>query len=453
MIRNRWRFSKSTIAVGVFGLAVGLLAGLTVLITGQPGTGRGMGLVDDWTHHHAIFSNPGTAADALAQGRFEHWYRTVNDPRYVMQVTKRNPAQRAMAAAPDFATLAARLGAPIRRPEPIWPFPVRTSKQTLKRDWSMDMGSSAKVGAGMYPAKFSVLSDSVMRRHDPCTLISLSTTRAWRGQGRRPASSPTTIFIQRGVPGSRPLIYWQYNTDGGTIVTSPVLSADGTQVAFVQSVSSVASLVLLKWSQNSSLVQLTASPQVVTAADYRTCTAPCMTSMAFHDENNDTGSSPFYDDTSDAIYVGDNAGYLHKFTNIFVSGTPAEITGGGTSSGWPQQMSVNPLSHPVYDSISGNVFVGPSIRSGTGDGRFHRIPAGGGSRTISSAALFWRATVIPALSMPPRRLRCRDGVSFLMATVAASGAVYQFPRNFASGASGTKTEIGPRRYHCQQHHV
>ena len=99
---NRWRFSKPIIAVGVFGLAVGLLAGLTALISGKPETGPGMGVVDDWTHHHLIFSNPGTAPDALGQGRIEQWYRIVNDPRYNMQQMKRNPMQRAMGHSAGF---------------------------------------------------------------------------------------------------------------------------------------------------------------------------------------------------------------------------------------------------------------------------------------------------------------------------------------------------------------
>jgi hypothetical protein len=139
MSRNRWRFSKSTIAIGVFGLAVGLLAGLTALITGKPATGRGMWLVDDWTHHHLVFSNPGTAADALAQGRFEQWYKITNDPRYIMQQMKRNPMQRALATAPDFATLAARLSAPFGGRGPIGPPPWRNPKQSLKKDWSTGM--------------------------------------------------------------------------------------------------------------------------------------------------------------------------------------------------------------------------------------------------------------------------------------------------------------------------
>jgi hypothetical protein len=50
--------------------------------------------------------------------------------------------------------------------------------------------------------------------------------------------------------GGTPTIYWAYNT-GGTVVTSVVLSIDGTQVAFVQSSGDVVSLVLLTWKASS----------------------------------------------------------------------------------------------------------------------------------------------------------------------------------------------------------
>ena len=52
------------------------------------------GLPDDWSHHHLIFSNPGTEQEALAKGTYERWLSVVNDPRYVIQQLKRRaPAQ------------------------------------------------------------------------------------------------------------------------------------------------------------------------------------------------------------------------------------------------------------------------------------------------------------------------------------------------------------------------
>lgn len=50
--------------------------------------------VDDWSHHHVIFSNPGTKEDAVKNGRLEHWQRVTNDPRYQLQQLKRSHSNR-----------------------------------------------------------------------------------------------------------------------------------------------------------------------------------------------------------------------------------------------------------------------------------------------------------------------------------------------------------------------
>ena len=68
-----------------------------------------------------------------------------------------------------------------------------------------------------------------------------------------------------------------------------------------------------------------------------------------------TNSSPFYDYSRDALYVGDNAGRLHKFTRV-LGGSIAEAGGS-----WPVAVNTSPatvLSSPVLDNGSGNLFVG-----------------------------------------------------------------------------------------------
>jgi hypothetical protein len=83
-----------------------------------------------------------------------------------------------------------------------------------------------------------------------------------------------------------------------------------------------------------------------------------MISVAFHNGKQDTRSAPFYVyNGSDTIYAGDASGYLHEFTGVFL-GTPAEVTTGG----WPIEVNTSSyiLTSPVYDSVSGNIFVADS---------------------------------------------------------------------------------------------
>jgi hypothetical protein len=173
--------------------------------------------------------------------------------------------------------------------------------------------------------------------------------------------------LYSGCTGTAPEVYWQYNTGYGSGLTwdhsvipgSVVLSGDGSQVAFVQDAGGAASLVILKWASNPALVQMDSSTTNVAPSAYRACTAPCMTRIPFGNSANDTGSSPFYDYFTDALYVGDDSGALHKFTGVFVSGSPAEAT-----SPWPITVSSAMLTSPVYDSNqdnpegSGNVYIG-----------------------------------------------------------------------------------------------
>ena len=79
-----------------------------------------------------------------------------------------------------------------------------------------------------------------------------------------------------------------------------------------------------------------------------------MISIAFNGGNDDTNSSPFV--SQGTLYVGDNKGLLHKFTNIFQGGTPAEVTTGG----WPVTVGTTAqvLSSPVADGNTQNIFVG-----------------------------------------------------------------------------------------------
>jgi hypothetical protein len=81
-----------------------------------------------------------------------------------------------------------------------------------------------------------------------------------------------------------------------------------------------------------------------------------MISIPLSGNPTDSFSSVYVDYATGDAYVGDDAGNLHKFVNVFTSSTPAEAT-----SPWP--VTPNPstaaaLASPVYDSESDNVFVG-----------------------------------------------------------------------------------------------
>src|ERR1035438_8391784 len=118
-------------------LRCGLL--VLALLPAAPLSGQSpaaVGIPYDWSHHRLVFSQPGSLADGL---------RLQTEPRFWHQWYRRNIATRAPAAD--------------ERSEPRgpgWGFPsTRPREPQIHKDWSMDMGSGATVGAANFPAKYS----------------------------------------------------------------------------------------------------------------------------------------------------------------------------------------------------------------------------------------------------------------------------------------------------------
>ena len=95
------------------------------------------GVPDDWSHHHVIFSDPGTMQDAIQNGQYEHWLRVMTDPRFKMQQLKRQTVQ-----LPQSDEVQQMAGAQQRL------------RGKLQRDWNVSLGANG-VAATMYPAKYS----------------------------------------------------------------------------------------------------------------------------------------------------------------------------------------------------------------------------------------------------------------------------------------------------------
>ena len=387
-------FAKSLLSAGLL-----MLAAFGIPTRGQTPT------VDDWTHHRLVFSNPGTATEAEARGQFDRWTRIVNSPRYQLQQLKRS-----LGTKPFLNT-----GRGLRG----FPTPEKNGN-SIHQDWSQPLLVGGQVQPNMFPAKYSFDTTTADCTNDyvvyPTGVLGAAAAATVLGDNN----------LYSGCGGTVPGVDWAYNTGTGfSVTTSPVLSFDGTQVAFVESNGTTANLVLLKPAPSPATITTTggvtsgtvdftftsgtitaadvglqitgsltgipandtiasitglttgtlttaatvtratetltvhaeapATPLALTtqasAADYSTCTAPCMFTLTLGAD--DTNSAPYYDYTpgDDAIYVGDDTSHLHKFTGVF-TGTPTVVTA----------IQLNTTSYllapPVYDYVSGCVFVG-----------------------------------------------------------------------------------------------
>ncbi len=375
----------------IVSVAPGVLAGFSVPAIGQDapavrvGSAQIAGLPDDWTHHHVVFSNPGTEEEAIRAGRHEQWQAVVNNPRYVIQQLRNNlPVQGP--AGVDAASRAkwiseaggrgdAELDTPDddgpdsgfegRAPRPGDPRKKRIHHpSSIKRDWSMPLGGPG-LADGQYPAKYSFSTTTAN-----CSDFVVYPTGAAGTAAQATVIAFNNLYVgaSGGCAITNPTVYWAFNTppggvaaDSATANLSPVFSYDGMQVAFVETYGGTSYLVILRMASEptSAYDSPSAALSYNSLATYNGCTAPCYTTIPLGAA--DTISAPFYVygiANADTLYVGDDSGKVHEITGAFL-GTPAV----DTVAGWPVTASTETspaLNSPIYDSTSGNIFVGDS---------------------------------------------------------------------------------------------
>ena len=307
-------------AIQVSGLiGLGLLA--AVIATGQDDRNPAdrVGLPDDWSHRHVVFSQP-DSAERLSQIQ--------GDVRYRQQTS------RAVAQAPQENTI-------VRRPR----------LASGKVDWSEALSTAALSfpNPATYPAKYSfnvfhadcnndfVVFDLPTGASAAANVFAFSNLYVNNsGTGTCAGTTPTVLFTYNG------------SRNGGGL-SSPVLSVDGTGIAFIENATS-AQFHVLKWKAgnvspvfgqpwNSSLLPDCAANGAV---------APCEYSIVYS-THTAAQSAPFVDYASDTAYVTDDDGMVAAISPVFGGGTPRVVF----SVNLPTTAA---MTAPVYDSVSKNVF-------------------------------------------------------------------------------------------------
>jgi hypothetical protein len=399
------------------------LSGSLVLgwvLTGQAAkpAKHGIPLPTDLTHRHLIFTRPGTA---------EQLARLSADPRYQQQIHRR---EQALALPPSVVDVGAVAVVPT----------VNLKRKKLKRDWSEDLGSGGSAGAGNYPAKFSFDSTTANcgTAPKPDYVVYSTGLPGSPGPGGQ-ASVVAYDNLYSGCGGTIPSVYWAYNT-GGQVLTSPVLSLDGSQVAFVETSGGFGILTIVRWAAAPS--DTVTSPETLSpTGSYLGCTAPCMAQVLLKDhlgvQTDDRTSSVYYDYTNDVAWVGGALGWLHKITGVF-KGTPTEVTTGG----FPVQVSNTTtfISSPIYDRISNNVFVGDA------SGFLYSVNATSAAVTKSGRLDFGTglldSPVVDSTNRFVYVFASSDGTVNCNSGAVACSAVYQLSTTFSAGATGSETVAG-----------
>lgn len=314
------------------GMAVVIAVSSSPRATGQSELAR-LGLPQDWSHRHVVFSNPPTLPILLAIRQ---------DPRLLHQWLKFNAhgrIDRQAAQEPEDSD---------RERERD-----RDSETTKGVDWSKTLGiAGTHLPISMYPAKYTFDIHAV----PDCTndFVVFPTFNGGSATQATVVAYNQLYSTQGSVGGlcnhNGPTVKWAYRT-GRPIRSSPVLSVDGKKVAWVAATGGfVQVLTIGTTGSNGTSVTAPVLPGTGNNAVVFT--------VILNGARNVSASSLFVDYTADAAYVGDDGGVLHKITGVF-GGSLTEVTTGG----WPITVSsaTAHLTGPVFDTVTRNIFVADNL--------------------------------------------------------------------------------------------
>jgi hypothetical protein len=378
-------------ALGLFGCSSGLVqSGIQPVnqpaAPTQPAGEHQNGIVQDWSMHQMVYPLVGPIDSMTA---LQH------DPRAILswQAAARN-----------------------RRTAPRHLFTLGGAH----RDWSISLGGGTTAPT-MYPAKYSFDVTAAPDCTNDVAIFTVNTTTS----ATQPnivafnnlySGTPTTGICNRTPnpptdDGVSATTFWSYNVIAadGQVSTSPALSLDGNEVAFVETGSGATAHFHVLSGSGGSLGLGGDGVNPSNAQDATSDTETINAAFGFVDPlieltgnatdlalnigttQSDTLSSPFVDYLHNLAYVGNDSGELFRIQNVFCTSTTAVCTttgspapsldtswGGGTGA---ISVCTGKLSGPVVDSGTGNIFVGCS------DGNIYGFTSSGAPLTNPSVSV------------------------------------------------------------------
>src|SRR4029077_1419266 len=233
-------------------------------------------------------------------------------------------------------------------------------KPPLKRDWSVSLGAGS-VAANNFPAKYSFDINANPDCLNDYALFALNVAGVTNGQANIVGINQLYSGAG-GICGANPNVNWAYNgsTSGGSVLTSPVISLDGTKVAYVESAAASAIFHILTLGPSAGTVTKAAAP---IASGSCLNTSSCLKSVTFSSTATATLTSPWVDYETDKAFVGSDDGKIYKISCVFKCALNSQptvlwtfslpVAGTGGAAATP--------NGPVYDFPSGHLFVGDQL--------------------------------------------------------------------------------------------
>jgi hypothetical protein len=308
-------------------VAIPLFAQSNIQPTETPQVQTPIGYSQDWSSRHLLMPGPQNQQASPLSAR---------DPRYIYNLLRH---QAAVEAAHSIS--------------PYW--------HGRKIDWAVSL-ENGYVPQDQFPAKYQFNIGAADCNTD-YVVFGLTVTSGTQAN----LVGVNNLYTEASPPcnNGSPWVAFAYNTvtqSGGQISTSPVLSIDGTKVAFIESTRSASYFHVLVL-PNPIPTPPSQTGTVLSPQTPISCSAPttpgCMTTVLIENGATNSNSSPWVDYSADTAYVGADNGLLYKISPVFGGGTPALVT----NADWPVTVSSpsqsnTVLTAPIEDTSAGRLFLG-----------------------------------------------------------------------------------------------
>jgi hypothetical protein len=387
----------------------------------QPHIGR----ISDWSSRHLALSG-GPSADSLKAAEAE--------PRILFYLADRNLVRL------QDGTLRFVANASIPAKEVI---DGQTSGESsipsmrnasLHRDWSVSLGTG-NVSESKFPAKYSFNINGTPSCTADYAVYALNVAGATNGQANivgidelYSGTGPT------GLCGAAPTVTWAYNgsTAGGSVLTSPTISLDGTKIAYVESAAGSSIFHVLTWQSTQGTVTKAAAPLVPSSCTANTSgnpTSSCLKSVTYSSSVTTTLADPWVDYQTDKGFVVSDDGKISRISCVFKCALNTQPTVDWTftlpiaGTGGAQPVP----NGPVYDYPSGRLFVGDQL------GELWVVNASGTVPTLNAGPVMIGGGGCTTAHPPGRTGTGND--------CTATGTAYGIPDSIILDASGGSQKI------------
>jgi hypothetical protein len=405
-----------------------LLPGNSVAFAGPDddaaaGVSNHVGLPMDWSASHLVMGGASTQ-QALTVG--------VREPRHVYNMARRMEAVQEQEVQEGRPAIS----------KPKW--------ARRKIDWAVSL-ENGFVAASQFPAKYRF---DIGSQNCTSDFAIFGLTLA-AGAGAQANVVGINNLYTEATPkcnGGTPWVAFAYNTvthTGGQVRTSPVISVDGTKVAFVESTATGSYFhVLVLPSPMPTPPARTGT--VLAPATPISCTTPttvsCMTTVQISAAAN-TLSSPWLDYANDVAYVGTDDAKVYRISPVFGGGAPAVTN----DANWPVTTvpaagTSKVLTSPVQDPNVGRLFIGD------GNGYLYAISTTNPAHaTAARLTIGWAGhgsgTGIVDAPMVVMDAANPNGDQVFAVTgcsnvVGIGGAISQVGANFTSATAYTSVDLG-----------